>query len=83
MSKNSSKGKTLLQLHYKGKVVKIYDGDTIHVVFPFKGEITRWKIISEIKFSIRKLSFRIRIVQIFHAARAKRAKNSPKPSLKF
>ena len=32
---------------FEAKVVKIYDGDTIHVVFPFKGEITRWKIRME------------------------------------
>ncbi len=38
---------TLEGQEFDAKVVKIYDGDTIHVVFSFKGEITRWKIRME------------------------------------
>ncbi len=38
---------TLEGQEFDAKVVKIYDGDTIHVVFPFKGEVTRWKIRME------------------------------------
>ncbi len=38
---------TLEGREFDAKVVKIYDGDTIHVVFTFKGELTRWKIRME------------------------------------
>lgn len=40
---NSIKEFSLNEKIIYGKVVSVYDGDSINVCFPFKGEMTRWK----------------------------------------
>jgi endonuclease YncB( thermonuclease family) len=35
---------TLKGLNTKGKIVKVYDGDTVHCVFPFMGQLFKWHV---------------------------------------
>jgi len=35
---------TVKDLKTKGKVVKVYDGDTCHIVFPLFGQLFKWHV---------------------------------------